>query len=522
MKNDMMQNGADDAVAVLSTLPAQSGERRLALGVVLILAAFFTVTAPFAKVQLAKVFAFIPVYQTSLIVTDFMTAMLLFSQLRIVRSRALMIMACGYLFTAIILIVHTLSFPGLFSETGLGAGPQTTAWLYMFWHGGFPAFVIAYALLKNDSREAKKNYTRAVLASGIAAVLVTVSGLTLLATVGHDFLPPIMIGNRYSPVMIFVVGNVWALSFIALGMLWRRRPHTMLDLWLMVVMCSWIFDIALSAVLNAGRFDLGFYAGRIYGLLASSFVLIMLLFENSALYFKLAERTSQLQAANNELEAFSYSVSHDLRAPLRAVDGFTRLLETNYGDRLDTEGRRMLASVRSSAQRMALLIEDLLALAHFSRQPVKTERVPMEDFVREIINELLSQNASRTINFSIGKLGAVKADRALLKQALLNLLGNAIKFTGKTPGAAIEIGCRESPGAESKIFFVKDNGAGFDMKYAAKLFGVFQRLHRADEFEGTGIGLSIVQRIIVRHGGRLWAESAPGAGATFYFTLRPD
>ncbi len=518
----MTQNGADDPVAILSTLPAQSGERRLALTVVLILAAFFIVTAPFAKVQLAKVFAFIPVYQTALIVTDFMTAMLLFSQLRIVRSRALMILACGYLFTAIMLIVHTLSFPGLFSETGLGAGPQTTAWIYMFWHGGFPAFVIAYALLKNNPHEAKQNYSRGSIASGIAVVLTTVSGLALIATVGHDLLPPIMIGNHYSPVMIFVVGSVWALSFIALSILWRRRPHTMLDLWLMVVVCSWIFDIALSAVLNAGRFDLGFYAGRIYGLLASSFVLVMLLFENSALYFKLAERTSQLQAANKELEAFSYSVSHDLRAPLRAVDGFTSILEKNYGDRLDTEGRRLLTLVRGSVQRMAGLIEDLLALAHFNRQPVKTELVPLEDFVREIINELLSQNTSRTIDISIGKLGTVKADRALLKQALLNLLGNAIKFTGKTPGAAIEIGCRESPDTESKIFFVKDNGAGFDMQYAGKLFSVFQRLHRADEFEGTGIGLSIVQRVCVRHGGRIWAESAPGAGATFYFTLQPD
>lgn len=516
----MIQNGADDPAAVLSTLPAQPGERRLAFTVVLILAAFFIVTAPFAKVQLAKVFAFIPVYQTALVVTDFMTAMLLFSQLRIVRSRALMIMACGYLFTAIMLIVHTLSFPGLFSETGLGAGPQTTAWIYMFWHGGFPVFVIAYALLKNNPHETKQNYSWVSIASGVSAVLATVSGLALIATVGHDLLPPIMIGNHYSPVMIFVVGSVWTLSFIALSVLWRRRPHTMLDLWLMVVMCSWVFDIALSAVLNAGRFDLGFYAGRIYGLLASSFVLIMLLFENSALYFHLAERTSQLQAANKELEAFSYSVSHDLRAPLRAVDGFTSILEKNYGDRLDAEGRRMLTLVRSSAQRMGRLIEDLLALAHFSRQSIKTELVPMEDFVREIINELLSQNTSRTIDFSIGKLGMVKADRALLKQALLNLLGNAIKFTGKTPGAAIEIGYRESPDAESRIFFVKDNGAGFDMKYADKLFGVFQRLHRADEFEGTGIGLSIVQRIIVRHGGRLWAESAPGTGATFYFTLR--
>jgi signal transduction histidine kinase len=393
----------------------------------------------------------------------------------------------------------------------------------MFWHGGFPLFVLAYALLKGEARAA----TGMAVGSSVAAVLLAACGLALLATAGQDALPAIMRGNQYTPSMITVVSSVWVASLVALAVLWRRRPHSVLDLWLMVVMCAWIFDIALSAVLNAGRFDLGFYAGRIYGLLAASFVLIVLLLENSVLYAQLVEtheserrKTSELQAVNKELDAFSHSVAHDLRAPLRAVDGYARMLEDAHASGLDAEGLRLLGVVRASSQLMGRLIDALLEFARLGRQPLRTQPVELDDLVNQTIDELRAGLSGRTIDFVIGKLGTAVADPGLLKQVLANLLGNAIKFTRDKNPAVVEIGCRkEAEMGAANVYYVKDNGAGFDMRYSDKLFGVFQRLHRAEEYEGTGVGLSIVQRVINRHGGRVWADSRPGEGATFYFTL---
>lgn len=524
----------------LSTLPAGSINRRLALAVVLVSTAVFFVAAPFAQAPLPQVWAFIPVYESALVINDLITAVLLFGQFAILRSRALLVLATGYLFTAFVAVSHALTFPGLFSATGLlGAGPQSTAWLYMFWHGGFPLFVIAYALLKKRDADESGIAGRpgpAILAT-IGGALGVVCALTLLATAGQGALPPIMDGNRYTPAMIVVVTSVWLLSFAALAVLWSRRPHSVLEIWLMVVMCVWIFDIALSAVLNAGRFDLGFYAGRIYGLLAASFVLFVLLLENGVLYARLVEafegerrerrrvedKTAELAAVNKELDAFSYTVSHDLRTPVRAVDGFARMLQEEHGSRLDAEGRRLLGVVRESAQRMGQLIEDLLAFARLGRQPLRTQQVQLEALVNQTMAELRAARDTRRIDFAVGQLGAVEADPALLKQAFANLLGNAIKFTRDKDPAVIEVGRREEGRPENTgfIYYVKDNGAGFDMRYYDKLFGVFQRLHRAEDFEGTGVGLATVQKIITRHGGRVWADSVPGAGATFYFTLQP-
>jgi signal transduction histidine kinase len=502
--------------------------------------------------------------------------------------------------------------------------------------------------------------------------------------------------------MLGVVSSVCVLNLLGLGALWRRRPHAVLDLWLMVVMCVWFFDVALSAVLNGGRYDLGFYGGRIYGLVASSFVLVMLLIENTVLYSRLAEahfrhgrrlailheidravaaekspetiakaviqplrellgvpraivnifdleaglvewlaaagrrrthvgpgvryslelmgdverlkrgepqivdthalapgperdallasgvelymavpmiaggeligaisfgdkpgpfpaeqvtiarevatqlaialtlarlyervkrqaeeldrrvreRTAELQAANDELEAFSYSVSHDLRAPLRAMDGFTGMLESDHAARLDADGRRLLARVRANSRRMGQLIDDLLAFSRLTRQPLSVRPVALAELTNEVIRELQPDYDGREIDFALGELGLVDADQALLRQALVNLLSNAIKFTRRTDAARVEIGCLAEAQGGDKTFYVKDNGAGFDMRYAEKLFGVFQRLHHVDEYEGTGVGLAIVRRVIQRHGGTVWADAKPGEGATFFFTLR--
>jgi light-regulated signal transduction histidine kinase (bacteriophytochrome) len=238
---------------------------------------------------------------------------------------------------------------------------------------------------------------------------------------------------------------------------------------------------------------------------------------NDELEGRVVERTAQLEAANKELEAFSYSVSHDLRAPLRAIDGFSRILLEDYAPQLPEEAVRLLGVVRGNTQQMGRLIDDLLAFSRLSRQPVNKRTVDTNDLVTQTLDALRGDLQARDVEIVVGELPECHGDPLLLRQVWLNLLANAIKYTSKQNQARIEIGCQKRDGEQ--IYFVKDNGVGFDMKYVDKLFGVFQRLHRAEEFEGTGVGLAIVQRIVHRHGGRVWTEAKLNAGATFYFTL---
>jgi signal transduction histidine kinase len=222
---------------------------------------------------------------------------------------------------------------------------------------------------------------------------------------------------------------------------------------------------------------------------------------------------AEVEHSNKELEAFSYSVSHDLRAPLRAIDGFSKALLDDYGGTLDQEGRGYLERVRAGTQRMAQLIEDLLGLSRLTRAPLRRERVDVTAMGRKILAELSERDPHRRVESIVADDLVTSADARLLTVVFENLLGNAWKFTAKQPGARIEVG-RGDGG-----FFVRDNGAGFDLKYAEKLFTPFQRFHSDTEFQGTGIGLATVKRVIARHGGRIWAETSPGQGAAFFFTL---
>ena len=240
---------------------------------------------------------------------------------------------------------------------------------------------------------------------------------------------------------------------------------------------------------------------------------------NQELEQRVVQRTAQLEAANQELEAFSYSVSHDLRAPLRHIDGFIGLLEKHADAALDDKSRRYLRVISDAARQMGRLIDDLLAFSRAGRTSMQITEVNQDALIAEIIRDGGFKKNSRGIEWSIALLPRVHADPALLRQVWFNLIDNAVKYTGKTPQPRIEIGSRTDAAAGEHEFFVRDNGAGFDMQYAGKLFGVFQRLHSSSEFEGTGIGLANVRRIVARHGGRTWAESRLGEGAVFYFSL---
>ncbi|WP_407118572.1 PAS domain S-box protein [Bradyrhizobium sp. LMG 9283] len=271
-----------DRSTFLSTLPATSADRTAALTIVGVSSLLFAAAAPFAGTPLLPVPAFVASYQSALAVSDIVTAVLLLSQFAVMRTRALLWLATGYLFTAAAALVHALTFPGLFAPAGLfGAGRQTTVWLYMIWHAGFPLCVIGYAWLKDkDGGPRIRGATSSAICASALVVIAAFAVFAWIVTAQHDLLPVLLRDGHYTATMIGVVSFVWSLSFAALVSLWFRRPHTVIDVWLMVVMCAWLFDIALSAIINVARFDLGFYAGRLYGLAAATFVLAVLLIEN--------------------------------------------------------------------------------------------------------------------------------------------------------------------------------------------------------------------------------------------------
>jgi signal transduction histidine kinase len=231
----------------------------------------------------------------------------------------------------------------------------------------------------------------------------------------------------------------------------------------------------------------------------------------------LEERTAELSDTNSELESFSYSVAHDLRAPLRQIAGYSNVLLQDHGPRLDAEARRYLEKVEEGARKMGRLVDDLLSLSKVGRQELSLQDTPLDLLLRQVVEDLAPECSGREVDWQLGSLFSAKCDPGLMKQVFVNLLSNAVKYTGKRERAVIQVG--QIMRNDLRTIFVRDNGVGFEMQYVGKLFGVFQRLHKARDFEGTGVGLAIVQRIIRKHGGRIWAEAELGHGATFFFTL---
>lgn len=311
----------------LSTEPAGPREFRYAIGIVALSALVFVLALPFAGTPLPKLAAFIPIYVTALVMCDLITAVLLFSQFRALQSADLAVLAGGYLFTAVATTAYALIFPGLFAPSGLlGSGPQTSSALYMFWHGGFPLAIVAYARLKGQRKQlpifsrARRDKVLLLIGLTTALVLLLVAGFTTFATAGHEHLPLFLQGDRTTTTGRYFLLGVWLLSLLALATLWLSKPYAMLDVWVLVVMCVWLFDLALAAILNTGRYDLGWYAGRIYGLLAAGFLLIVLLSESARHYARLVDISAELSAANEQLWRLSMQDGLTGLANRRAFD----------------------------------------------------------------------------------------------------------------------------------------------------------------------------------------------------------
>jgi signal transduction histidine kinase len=232
---------------------------------------------------------------------------------------------------------------------------------------------------------------------------------------------------------------------------------------------------------------------------------------------RLERQTLELSETNNELESFSYSVAHDLRAPLRQIAGYSNVMVRDHSAHLDSEERRHLEKIEDGARKMGRLVDDLLSLSKVGRQELALQETPLDPMLRQVVEDLAPEYSGRQVDWQVGELFSAECDPALMKQVFVNLLSNAVKYTRKKDRAVIQVGLRREN--DQRVIFVRDNGAGFDMEYAGKLFGVFQRLHKARDFEGTGVGLAIVQRIVRKHGGRIWAEAKLDEGATFFFTI---
>ena len=541
-----------DAATFLLNQPADVAQRWRA-GLVLILSVLlFGALVPYVRLKLQPMPAFIPLYESALLINDTITAALLFGQYRILRSRALMVLACAYLFTALMTATHALSFPGVFAPGGwLGAGRQTTAAIYVFWHAGFPLFVLAYAVMKRRERRALpvaapgpdwREPARARDARALALPAATVAlsaALVLWATVGQAALPVFLAPGHYGVALSISTSVIWILSLVGVAVLWRTRPHSVLDLWLSVSLVAWSFDVALSAMLNAERYDLGFYAGRVYGLLAGSAVLMELLLENGALYARLVRvhhndrrQASALRLARDEARSadaakglFLANMSHEIRTPMNAVIGLTSLvLQT----RLDDTQRDYLTKVQTSSKALLTLLNDILDYSKIEAGKVvlEAEEFSPEETIENVGNLFSAkvEEAGLDLLFEIDRNlpPRLVGDALRLTQVLNNLVGNAIKFTSV---GEVVIGARVAARDADQVelaFSVRDTGIGVTPEQAERLFNVFQQAERstARKYGGTGLGLAICKRLVELMGGQIEVSPAPGGGSIFGFTCR--
>src|SRR6266436_2448050 len=511
---------------ILSSLSPTRAQKRLAIAVVLalLLAFFITEVGPLSTIQLGRIDAFVPAYATAMFVNDTITAVLLFAQFSILRSRALLAIANGYLFTALMLIPWMLTFPGVFAPGGLlGAGLQSTSWLYTLWHAGFAMFVIAYALLRDadPARRLWRGSAGAAILLSVAMTAAVVCATAFVVTAGDALLPRINLDPlHFSTLWLYIAACLALLSVIALISLWIRR-RSVLDLWLMVVMCAYVIEITLIAFPIPARFSFGWYAGRIFGFLSGSLLLFVLLYEITTLYARLLrallaqrrEREARLMTG----DAVAATIAHEVKQPLSGMitnaDAGLRWLDRPTPD-LD-EAKAAFKKIAADGHRAGAVIGSIRAI--FKRDARSRTSLDINDLIGEALVLLrgdLQKHRILVQTEADAQLPQVAGDRIQLQQVLLNLITNAIESMADEDGPRIlSVKCEVQDGGV--MVSVADTGAGIGVQDVGRIFNPLFTTKSG----GMGMGLSICRSIIEAHDSRLLVAPNAPRGAVFQFIL---
>ena len=517
----------EDQHFVLSSLPPSAAQKQLALAIVLGLAiALYLVLGPLGGLQWGPIHSFVAVYTTAMFVTDLITAVLLYAQFSIVRSRAILVIASGYLLTALLIVPYLLAFPGVLAPSGLVGGLQTSAHLYLLWHCGFPLFVIGYALSKDEDPSGRfsQRKVRSEILWSIALTAAGASGVALLCINGTTMLPKIMLDQqRFVPDWPYVVGApIGLLCLIALLVLWVRR-RSVLDLFLMVVLCAYLIEIPPHYYPFPARFSTGWYAVRITSLLSSSIVLVVLLYEITALYGGLLDAVLQQRRERRARlltgDAVAASMAHEMRQPLTAMvttaDAGFRFLDRDAPnvDRAKEAFRRIAAD----GHRAGTLVGSIRA--NFKSDVKETTSFDLNDLIQEALS--LGSNELQRHRIFVeaepnGKLPAVSGNRVQLQQVLLNLIMNAVDaMAAKGEPRTLSVKSESCEGDRVKVS-VADTGSGIAEPDVDRMFNPLF----TTKADGMGMGLAICRAIMEAHGSQLWFTPNTPRGAVFHFTLQ--
>jgi signal transduction histidine kinase len=513
---------------LISSLTPGKAQNRLALGIVLAVFAVFVAIAGglFSGFQPVRIDAFIPAYATAMFVNDMFTAILLFSQFSMLRSRALLVIATGYLFTALILLPWILTFPGLFAPKGLIGGLQSTSALYLIWHGGFLLYMVGYALTKDSDwgKHIWRGTVSSAVAWSVATTVLVVAVAALVCTAGEPLLPRVASDTtRFTPLWLYFVGApIAALAVCALTLLWKRR-RSALDLWLMVVACLYLVEVPLSIYPDAIRFSAGFYAVRVIGYLASSLVLLVLLYEIIMMYRLLGVRAQrrEREARLTTGDAVTASVAHEVRQPLTAMianaDAGLNLLRELTPD--VERAKQALERIVADGHRTADILGSIRAI--YKSDFKNRASLDIGQLIREtlaLVHGDLQKHGIASQFEQTGGLPPVSGDEVQIRQVLLNLVTNAIDAMATREGPR-SLGVKSEPcESDGLVVSVADTGSGV---IPENLDRIFDPLFTTKP-EGMGMGLSICRSIIERHGGRLWVAPNAPKGAVFQFTLHAD
>jgi signal transduction histidine kinase len=521
-----MVTRSESAETWLVNLPATPRQNRIGFLVAIGLIAGLGVTAPFADVPLPRIDAFIPGVEVAVIITDFITATLLFSLARIYHSRAVLALASGYLFTALIVIPHVLTFPGAFAPTGLlGAGPQSTGWLYTFWHLGFPLGMLIYSCLKDE------NLTELTIGDSnpfgvrwsVATVVILVCGLTWLAIAGDAFLPRVFLdATHLSPFSHYILTFEALICVVALALVWRKR-RSVLDQWLMIVALAFLSELVINGLLISARFTLGWYVSRIFSIFTSTIVLVALLSETTRLYGRLARSNVMLMREQNNrlmnLEALAASIAHEVRQPLSSIvmngSALLRFL-ADTPPKLE-KARPAAERIIAAGHRASEILDDIRKLFGTTDRP--TDPVDLNDLTLSVLRafegELKKHNIATRVELT-AELPQIIGHRGQLQEVMVNLIQNAIDAMDIVDDDRRVLRVKtEYDGDDAISVAIEDTGPGIDSKKSNKVFDAFF----TTKPHGMGLGLAICRMIIERHGGQLVVSSVDPHGAVFRIIL---